>query len=113
MSEKPSYSESQKKEFIKAFDASGLSMNAWTKLDGNPSYPAFKRWYTKHQGMSGQAEAVTPGEDFDVTALLADSVAKLNAGKQSLLNRKDALHQQLKDIDAEIIKINAALEKLS
>lgn len=110
---KPTYNDEQKQALIAEFEASGKSMNAFVKGDGKPSYPAFKRWYEDAKGGAhSKAKSGVVDKPLDVSSILAESKAKLNAGRQALLKRKDDLNQQLKDTDAEIIKINEALERL-
>ncbi|YCH22958.1 hypothetical protein M1D96_05465 [Pseudomonas sp. D1-3] len=107
------YTEQEKKDLLAQFEASGLSINAFVKTIDGPSYPGFKRWVDAAKGQGSKAKATSTNKALNIDSILADSIAQLKAGKQGLLNQKDALQQQLKDIDAEIIKINAALEKLS
>lgn len=88
---------------------------AW--LDANPGETLARVTLEEYIGAGKSAPSDAGVTDvkkaISIDDILADSIAQLKAGKQGLLNQKDALQQQLKDIDAEIIKINAALEKLS
>jgi len=109
---KPTYNEEQKQALIAEFEASGLSMNAFVKGEGKPSYPAFKRWYEAAKGGTQTNSSVASGAALNVASILAESKRQLAEGRKALEKRKAALLTEIGGIDSEISKVDEALAKL-
>jgi hypothetical protein len=109
---KPTYNEEQKRALIAEFEASGLSMNAFVKGEGKPSYPAFKRWYEAAKGGTQTNSSVASGAALNVAAILAESKRQLAEGRKAMEKRRAALIAQIGEIDTEISKVDEALAKL-
>ncbi|MCX2708336.1 MULTISPECIES: hypothetical protein [unclassified Pseudomonas] len=101
MSTAKRYSEEERAEIIQAFNLSGLSLNAFCKGEGRPSYLVMKRWIDGPSGAAPKTQAT--------------SRTSLSLQEEFQARQQDAykqfLRDKLKELEAQIAATKAELAK--